>query len=197
MQLSKISIHIEGVSPLIQNSIDKANPFHPATKALKALTSKRKKSEEDLEEIMRREWEAGMYRDAAGPYVPSLWVESMIRDGAKKNKNGKKVTAALLTEVDRFYVEYDGPKGLEEMWADGRFLDYRAVTVQRAKTMRARPKFDAWALTFDVLVNANELDPAEVQQALDNAGMLVGLGDYRPKFGRFVVRQFDVQEAAA
>lgn len=192
MQLTKISVTIDGVSPLLQNSIDKANPLHPKTKALKALTSKRKKTEEDHEEIMRLEWLAGMYVDEKGPYVPSEWIESMIRDGAKKNKLGKTVTSALLTESDRFHIIYSGPKNTDKMWASGKFFDYRAVTVQRAKNMRARPRFDDWSLSFEVLVNPNELEPDQVRQALDNAGMLVGLGDYRPKFGRFVVSAFEV-----
>ena len=193
MQLSKIKISIRGVSPLLQNSIDKANPLHPKTKALKALTSKRKKTDEDHAEIMRLEWAAGLYCDDQGPYVPSEWIESVVREGAKKNRLGKTVTSALLTEQDRFHIKYSGPKTPEAMWEAGTFLDYRAVGIQSKKTMRARPRFNEWSLDFEVLINTNELDATQVRQALDNAGVLVGLGDYRPKFGRFVIEKFEVQ----
>jgi len=45
-----------------------------------------------------------------------------------------------------------------------------------------------------VLVSPNELEPDVVRQSLDNAGLLVGIGDYRPKFGRFTVTAFEVSD---
>ena len=98
MQLSKIKISIRGVSPLLQNSIDKANPLHPKTKALKALTSKRKKTDEDHAEIMRLEWAAGLYCDDQGPYVPSEWIESVVR-GTLAERGAKLKDVALPCRI--------------------------------------------------------------------------------------------------
>jgi len=110
MQLTRIDITIEGTSPLLMHSVRLANPFDEWTKRLKALNSKRKKTGEDVHEIARVEWNGGLYIDDVGPYVPSEWIESMIRDGAKKNRLGRTVTSALLTETDRFHLDYDGPR---------------------------------------------------------------------------------------
>lgn len=77
---------------------------------------------------------------------------------------------------------------------DWDFLDQRRVTVQRAGITRSRPAMLAgWHATFDMTVVLPEyVPPADLREVLYNAGRLVGLGDFRPTYGRFHVVKFEV-----
>lgn len=77
---------------------------------------------------------------------------------------------------------------------DWDFLDQRRVTVQRAGITRMRPAMLAgWRATFDMTVVLPEyVPPADLRDVLYNAGRLVGLGDFRPTYGRFHVVKFEV-----
>lgn len=77
--------------------------------------------------------------------------------------------------------------------SDWDYIDRRRVVVQRAAITRERPAFLAgWEATFELMVQTPEyIDRAMLQTVLTNAGRLVGLGDFRPTYGRFQVIKFD------
>jgi hypothetical protein len=60
----------------------------------------------------------------------------------------------------------------------------------RGRIMRYRPRLDRWSLAFTIHILDEQLSTETVQQILDHAGRYVGIGDYRPKFGRFTVAKF-------
>ena len=74
------------------------------------------------------------------------------------------------------------------------YLDRRRVTVQRAGITRERPAFAAgWQATVVMLVATPQyIDPILLRQTLTQAGILVGVGDFRPSFGRFSVTSFEL-----
>lgn len=74
------------------------------------------------------------------------------------------------------------------------YLDKRRVVIQRNAVTRSRPAFLAgWTATFDLQVQLPEYIPTQdLHQVLINAGRLIGLGDFRPSYGRFVVNSFSV-----
>jgi hypothetical protein len=76
------------------------------------------------------------------------------------------------------------------------YLDQRRVTVQRSAITRMRPAFHAgWVAEFDLQVQLPEyVQPADLLDVLINAGRLVGVGDFRPTYGRFQVTKFNVVE---
>jgi hypothetical protein len=84
--------------------------------------------------------------------------------------------------------------------ADGRpaatwdYTDRRRVTVQRAGITRERPAFHAgWSAEIMLMVTtAQYIDSILLRQTLVQAGRLVGVGDFRPSYGRFSVTRFDV-----
>lgn len=74
------------------------------------------------------------------------------------------------------------------------YLDTRRVTVQRAGVNRTRPAMRiGWttALEFQILT-PEYIDPVLFQDVLNTAGRLVGVGDFRPTYGRFNVTHFEV-----
>jgi len=71
------------------------------------------------------------------------------------------------------------------------------VVVQRSAVTRTRPAFKAgWRAEFDLLVNLPEYIPAaELHEVINAAGRLVGVGDFRPTYGRFVVSRYTSSRA--
>jgi hypothetical protein len=54
--------------------------------------------------------------------------------------------------------------------------------------MRTRARFPSgWQVTFPVVVLDGGATKAQLQDALQDAGFYEGIGDYRPRYGRFEV----------
>jgi hypothetical protein len=73
------------------------------------------------------------------------------------------------------------------------YLDKRRVVIQRAGVNRTRPAMKAgWHATFDLQVLLPEyIDRHLLHGVITDAGRLVGVGDFRPTFGRFAIVRFD------
>jgi len=77
---------------------------------------------------------------------------------------------------------------------DWDYLDRRRVLIQRNAITRERPALKAgWRATVDLLVNLPEyVDPTMLLETLGAAGRLIGIGDFRPTYGRYAVIGFEV-----
>lgn len=187
MGYEHIEVRVRGVAPLLLHNAQLADPLNPLTRAIKAITGKRKKTDADLEELARLEFHGGLYLDAKGrPAVPGECIEGCIRDGAKKTRKGKDVQCGVLSD-GVWPLEYDGPKDPEKLWLVAAFRDYRGCKVNNGIVMRMRPKFPSWALTFRVAYHPEVVSRTSLDEWIVTAGQFVGVGDYRPKFGRFEV----------
>lgn len=177
-------------APLIQHNGQTADPLNKWAKLLKAISSKRKKTDADFEEMARIEFLAGLYMTAEGPILPNTVVDSTVINAAKKMKEGMVAKSGCFC-LEHAKLEYDGPRSADELWADERFRFMAAVRVGQARVMRMRPKFDPWATTVtlhyeDTLVNA-----AQVDRWMAIAGTQVGFGDWRPQYGRFTAERLN------
>lgn len=193
--MEQLTLHFIGESPLLMHRPVLVNPLDGRTKEVKKYTGKRKKTQEDHEIIMRLEWEAGLYHDPQiGPYLPGVNVETCLRDSGKITKLGTAVTRGVIVPDDKLSLLYDGPRGngngVQELW-DANYKDYRVVGNQQNAVMRCRPCFKpnsaAWQLKVPLFVEPSIIDPTEVIDIAKRAGLMIGLGDYRPRFGRFKV----------
>lgn len=94
-------------------------------------------------------------------------------------------------------VPLDEVAPFEPLTAEWDYEDARRVTVQRAGVTRVRPAMRAgWTITFGLLVNLPEyISPIVLNKLVSNAGRVVGLCDFRPSYGRFAIRQFEVIDA--
>jgi hypothetical protein len=74
------------------------------------------------------------------------------------------------------------------------YLDTRRVVVQRSGVNRTRPALKTgWKASFQFLVLTPEyIAPMDLHAVLTQAGILVGIADFRPTFGRFGVTSFEV-----
>lgn len=186
--MDTIKVKISGISPLLMHSARFANPLDPMTKAHKSLTSKRKKTDEDHAAISKSEFIGGIYfNETHGVYIPGINVEACMFEAAKMQKLGKTAKRSIIVLEDLISLDYKGPKDVEKLYEDTRFVDVRAVKVGTSKLMRTRPKFDAWSASFTVTFNPEQIEQRDILKILEDAGSLVGIGDFRPRYGKFSV----------
>ncbi len=69
------------------------------------------------------------------------------------------------------------------------------VVVQRNGVNRVRPAMRAgWKAAFELMVNLPEyIAPDALNDVIQQAGRLVGIGDFRPTYGRFQIIGFNVK----
>ena len=185
--MKNLKVTWKGTTPLIMHSCQCVNPLHPIAKELKKYTSKRKKTEDDLMKISDLEWESGAYwKDGLGLYIPAENVEATLVNGAKVNKKGKDIQKYCT--VTDLYIPFWYGEDLtkEELIANYEYRDTRAMTVNRAKVMRTRPRFDQWKIVFSMNYDDEKIDISDIVNAMEYAGSYVGLCDSRPKYGKFV-----------
>lgn len=183
-----VNARLTGIAPLLMHNGQLADPTNKWTKAIKEISSRRKKTEQDMLDLKKAEWFGSMYQDSAGVIsISADMLLGLLIGGAKKNKNGVEAKAGVF-ETQGFYpLVFEGPKDLEKLYADGRFCDYRLVVVNRGRVMRSRPVFKKWSVDVSLIVDEDIIERRLVLQALTQAGERIGLGDYRPRFGRFSV----------
>lgn len=184
--MNVIKVKLVGSRPLLMHSDRFANPLDPLTKAHKVLTGKRRKTDEDHELIAKSEWQGGLYIDESGPYLPAQNIEASMLAAAKMSRLGPALKRGVQILEERCSLLYKGPRDAEGLW-EGRFYDARSVRIQAARLMRFRPAFREWACEATVVFDPESMDRAQVIKCLEDAGQLVGIGDYRPRFGRFEV----------
>lgn len=185
--MKEANYSIKGITPLMLHSDRLANPFDALTKEIKALTGKRKKTEDDLQEIARLEWLGGLYSNDDASAMPGHNLFASIIGGAKLHKLGQAVKRSALVAEDTVTIQYDGPKSPAALFKQKAFVDMRTVKVGTARVLRCRPIFREWAATFSVNFDESGLQRADLDRCVEDAGRMVGLGDYRPRFGRFEV----------
>jgi hypothetical protein len=170
-----IECSIEGTAPLLQHRFDDKKDTEKAIK----VGGKRDYSGAA---------EASLYRGVDGViYQPSTHIEGAMLKAASNYQiggRGKKTyrdlfKSAVLVSPDAI------PHKIQDFT-----IDRRAVIVMRARIMRERPLFAVWGLDFEINIMDDQIPDEVVNQILCHAGQYVGIGDFRPKFGRFMVTKF-------
>ena len=174
----------EGV-PMLQNNpqmIDLNN--HYAIERAKF-----KKADQNTEAYNRVSWEGALYYDdEIGPYIPASHIEASIANASSKLKNTyKKLFKASVFIVEpKIAIEFKGSRTLDGMWKEKRY-DLRNVKIVGKGVIKCRPKFENWhafcTLTF---IPTKDITANTVLSATQLAGQFHGIGDYLPKFGRFI-----------
>lgn len=196
--MKKLHITLRGTSPLIEHSPKCVNPLHPIAKAMKALTSKRKKTEDDLMAISDLEWEAGVYwDDNIGLVIPNECLAATILAGAKLNKNGSSFQKYVQIMDSLVPLDIGETQDYNRIKVDPRFRDVRSVCVQRNRVIRTRPRFNTWSCEFNIMFDETKIDVDAIVMAIENAGNYIGLCEMRTMgYGRFAAAVEEVEFAA-
>lgn len=202
-----LGLSFTGTSPLIQHNGKKlTNPLHPLTKEIKKITGKRTKTDDDLLALSKLEWLAGLYvtedvgvsinghdvqidNDSARVCIPGDVLEGMLINGAKKNKLGSTFKAGIIIDDEPLLNFKNKDLSIEQLWQNAENLDVRAVRVQKNAVCRSRPIFYEWSIEFEVMYLPDVVNPEQITHAAEIGGMIVGLCDYRPRYGRFTLNE--------
>lgn len=188
---------IEGIRPLICHNGQLADPLSEIPREIKKISGIRKKTDEAYEAMARLEWVGGLYLDDdRRPIVTGLVLDGMLCESGKKSKLGKTIKSAVEV-LDSPLIEHDGPKNatVEDFIDKPRYRHAAIVRVgSGSRIVRTRPIFPVWALEFDIQIDTDAIDPGEVQKSLEIGGRLVGLCDWRPRFGKFALTKFEKAE---
>ena len=194
--MKKLSVSIKGTTALMMHNDTLTDELHPLTKMSKTLTSKKKKTDEDVENIALISWSAGLhYKTGIGYYIPSIAFLASIMNAAKIEKKG--------TDVKRFVsVKNDGilkfehndmlPENLYNIKnTDGtrKYVDRRSAVVNSGKSrvMRTRPFFPEWEADFEIWFDENYFNKDTLMNIIQKAGQIIGLLDMRPRYGLFEI----------
>ncbi len=188
--MKTLTCTITGVRPMLMNNGEMADPINPIVEAKKKLTSKgsRKLTLADYQEIDRLSWLGALYwSDKLNKVVvPSDNIEAMVVEGARKARKGKDALAAMFCTEAEIVVEHQMVgKTREQIYANPEYTLRKGVKQQKNRIIRVRPRIPQWSLTFELEYDETVINGKDLKQAIIEAGAVVGLGDWRPKYGRF------------
>lgn len=185
----QFTITLTGTHTLLMHNQQLSNPLHPLTRALADVSGKRQKTIEDHEEMARREWMGGLYFDPDhGPYIPGMNIERALLDAARLSRQGKSIERGLFITSDINPLQYAGSRDPNILIGDLNFRHMASVKVGTSRVMRCRPMFREWATLAEGELDAEQLDIDDLVKIASRAGSLIGLGDWRPRFGRFTAK---------
>jgi hypothetical protein len=175
-------IRVKGVSAMLFHrwSVDGV-----AAKASAAKGSKAKK-EDDLESYV--------YRDAVGQLaIPTEYFRQACIQAAKFKQDPRSPRKSAMDLFKAALFPLEELCSLDRNTWD--FVDRRRVMVQRNAVTRSRPGVaEGWDATLRVLVVLPEyVRPDLLNEVLQMAGRVIGVGDFRPTFGRFQVTSFETR----
>lgn len=184
--MSKIVVFkITGISPLLQN-----NPASMLGQKKDDLTTKTNPTPEE-------DAASKVYKTKDGNfYIPAESFRASIigKGGAASGRKIGKRTAISVCSASIFTVEAEcillNPKTgkpLKEYT-----IDTRRAVIQGQGIPRSRPRFDQWMVQLPLEIDEDWIKVEIVEELLNIAGKLSGVGDYRPNkkgsFGRFTAK---------
>jgi hypothetical protein len=184
--MKDVKFQLTGVAPIILHSNQTVDPLNPYAKQMKSISSKRSKTEADFEAMSKIEFFASLYTSEGRVIIPDKMLNAVFVAGAMKDKNGPLAKAGAYFDQHAI-LEYDGPKDPEELWKAGEPFVFRCpVKVQRNTVIRTRAMFPGWSATVSMQYEESIIDIEQIILAWNKAGAVVGMGDWRPRYGRFV-----------
>lgn len=185
MARQTLKFKLTSVSPLLLHNGQTADPLNKYSKLLKQISSKRAKTDADFEEMARIEWYASVYADNGKIVLPSEVLESAFNNGAKKLKLGKQSQATIFVARNA-ELHFDGDNlSFDELWKRDQNRFTVGVRVGQSKVMRTRFRANDWSCDVEIVYDDKVMNRSQILDIVNATGNLVGLCDWRPKFGRF------------
>lgn len=182
MQLPyRAQVTIQGVAPILFHAW---NVESVESKSAAKKGSKEKKSD-DVESYIYR-------NEKKEICIPGEYLRGSIIAASKFQQDPR---SPRKSACDLFKASIVSLTPLASLGAkDWDYLDRRRVTIQRNAITRSRPAMrEGWEATFILMCNLPEyVGPELLNSTIQQAGKLIGLADFRPSFGRFLVTAFKV-----
>lgn len=187
--MKTMKIAVTGTTALMLNNPQTVNPFNEYSKALKPLTSKRSKTEEDLLEIHRLKFLASLYYENGTYVLPSEHFEQSIISAARERKLGRAFERSFYIAENSVLEFRDNDKTPEELFKIGAYVDIRAVGIKNSMVTTSRAIVPNWSTIVECSYDETQLDEKDIIDVFAVAGMRYGVGTYRRKFGKFAIKK--------
>lgn len=194
---TKAQLDLTGVTPLIVNNAQLADPTCQYTMEIKAITDKGvRMTPEEREQKEALQWAGSLYLADDGSLVfPGRNFLRAFRDVAPTFKAGADIDRGGVMIADTEVVtQHDGPSDRRQLWENPR---YRFRTVvngnptkgpKGGKVVSMRPVFPVWGMSVTVVVFADILGWDKFEKIIDAAGAQ-GIGNARKLgYGRFTTK---------
>jgi hypothetical protein len=184
----QVAVRLQGVAPILFSRFTEGSVQSIRTGATGGKFTDDERTLEALEKVYVNE--------AGGLYVPGWNVKKCLLDGCKmgNHKEGKKsfgqyVAATVFVDGNPVFDGKMEPDFIHEVTGKRPPRTGGAVLIKR-------PAFnDGWELPFTLNVVDPRRDAATLRAALEDAGLLAGLGSWRPEYGRFIVTEWEIIRA--
>lgn len=178
----QVSVTLEGTSDLLFHRWN-CEEVEAKSKAAKGSTSKKTDNVESY-----------VYRNDDGQLcLPGEYLRMAIIAAAKfkQDPRSPRKSAMDLFKAAIVCLNPLAPLGCDK-WD---YEDKRRVVIQRSGINRIRPAMKAgWRAVFDLMCNIPEyINSFDLNETIQTAGRLIGLGDFRPTYGRFQVVGFEMK----
>lgn len=197
-QVDKMQVSIQGITPLLLHNGQTANPLNVYAKRMKAVTSKKKKTEEDLEDLLNIQWESGLYwDDNLGLHMPSENLFAAFLKAARKHKLGGECSEVSFCDPIGYPIITENHKNLDKLKADPTNKFIKTVVIKKSKTVACRPIFKSWKLDFDLEFERSAWDANVIKTVLVTWAQRIGLGVWTPgspkpgTYGKFIIEKIN------
>lgn len=139
--------------------------------------------------------ESYVYRNDEGELcIPGEYVRQAIIHAAKYRQDPRSPRKSAMDLHKAGVIALTNLCSLGQKEWD--YEDKRRVVIQRSGVNRVRPAMKTgWEIECDLMINLPEyISQESLISVLNDAGRLIGLGDFRPTFGRFTVGGFKIKE---
>jgi len=137
-----------------------------------------------------------VYRNGHGLYIPYGNLKKCVLEGSTKAglKHAGKALWGFLAPT-MFFQERELLLNKEEP----EFIWEEMVSIppgkKGAKVMDYRPGLEpGWSVSFNLRMFDERVTPQLVRRAFDEAGLLIGVCNHRPDFGRFEVNDWEISK---
>lgn len=177
----RVQLQIQGACDMLMH---RWNPEAVDAKAKAAKNSVAKKTD-DIETYV--------YRNEAGELcLPGEYLRQSICMAAKFRQDPR---SPRKSAHDLYKAGVQSLTQLAGLGTDKwHYEDRRRCVVQRQGINRTRPAMrEGWKADFQLIVLTPEyISPTQLHEVTTQAGALIGVGDFRPTFGRFIITNWEV-----
>lgn len=175
-----VAVVIEGTADIL---FHRWNEEAVDEKAKAAKNSKAKKTDDT---------ESYLWRDPEGNIcIPGEYLRQSIIHAAKFRQDPRSPRKSAMDLFKAGVVSLTNLASIGKDKPD--YFDKRRVMIQRNGINRVRPAMRVgWRAEFDLSILLPEyISPDLLREVIVDAGRLIGVGDFRPTFGRFSIAKFE------
>lgn len=179
--MRKFEVEVEGISPLLQAR-------HLTPKEMEVVTKREESNKKTKKLTEKEQYDLHAYKTKGKFYQPSEMFEAaMVKAATNFKLEGKKTYKDVMNGgilIEPIEIIHKNQKfEMDARWGKN--------PTTRGAIWVVRPRIDKWQLKFTLnLLQDERVSSETLKDILAYAGLYVGVGGWRPKFGRFKIIKF-------